>query len=161
MVRHENENCPMIDATKKKKYKCDKCPDLEFSSKQYLNEHIHEVHLKTPSCYCKACGKGYFKHCNLVHHKKSCLAYLTPGLVAHPVVNPTVQPVVNPTVTTTTATDTTTTSSSTTTTTTTAETTETEQVQHDDDDDDDDNRGNPLIGRQFSFSDPMYLPNLE
>ena len=63
----------------KKKYKCKTCGLEKFSSKQYLKEHIHKVHLKTPCYFCKGCGKGYFKHCNLSFHKKSCLAYLAPS----------------------------------------------------------------------------------
>ena len=51
----------------------------KFSLKQYLKEHIHIEHLKTPCYKCKGCGKGFFKHCNLSFHKKSCLASLVPG----------------------------------------------------------------------------------
>ena len=73
---HMTENCPNLQT--KKKYKCEDCGLEKFSSKQYLKEHIHKVHLQTPCYFCKGCGKGYFKHCNLSFHKKSCLAYLPP-----------------------------------------------------------------------------------
>ena len=76
LSRHEQENCPMLQ--EKKKYKCDICGVDKFSSKQYLKEHQHEIHFKTPCYHCKGCGKGYFKHCNLSFHKKSCLAILVP-----------------------------------------------------------------------------------
>ena len=161
-VRHENENCPKLPKELKKKYKCDQCGLGNFSSKQYLHEHIHEVHLKTPLYSCKGCGKGYYRHCNMVHHKKSCLAVLVPGLVA-PVGEPTTAEdedpedlVVNTTAqdtqsTPTPAVSTTAVSSSTTTTSTTADTSERRE-------------GDPLIGGgeqgEFSFADPMFLPDL-
>ena len=77
LTRHMAENCPQ--ASQKKKYKCDTCGSDKFSSKQYLKEHVHQEHLKTPCYFCKACGKGFFKHCNLSFHKKSCLQYLAPS----------------------------------------------------------------------------------
>ena len=76
--RHEQENCPMLEAGAKKRYKCDTC-QADFSSKQYLKEHVHIEHLKTPCYKCKRCGKEFFKHCNLSFHKKSCLGSLVPG----------------------------------------------------------------------------------
>ena len=76
LTHHLTENCPNLQT--KKKYKCETCGLEKFSSKQYLKEHIQEVHLKIPCYSCKACRKGYFKHCNLSFHKKSCLAYLAP-----------------------------------------------------------------------------------
>ena len=86
LTRHEQENCPMVE---KKKYICDQCQST-FSSKQYLTEHINEIHLQIFTCHCKGCGKGFYKHCGLVHHKKSCLSILAPGVATNPVVNPTV-----------------------------------------------------------------------
>ena len=77
LTRQLTENCPNLQT--KKKYKSKTCELVKFSSTQYLKEHIHEVHLKTPCYFCKGCGKGYFKHCNLSFHKKSCLAYLAPS----------------------------------------------------------------------------------
>ena len=159
LKRHEEENCPKAET--KKKYKCDTCGLDKFSSKQYLKEHIHEVHLKTPSCYCRSCGKGFYKHCNLSFHKKSCLAYLHPQQAAPPTGNPQQQPVPPPTGEDTQAEE---------------ETDETGQEAADET-----HQGNPLIGGktqdekdaelpddddnpqvEFSFADPksMYLPNL-
>ena len=77
LTRHMAENCPQV--TEKKKYKCDICGSDSFWSKQYLKEHLHQEHLKTPCYFCRACGKGFFKHCNLSFHKKSCLQYLAPS----------------------------------------------------------------------------------
>ena len=73
--RHMRENCPLIE--KKQKHQCleDEC-NKEFSSNQYLREHQHEVHFKTFLYFCRPCGRGFFKHCKLNHHKKKCLAYL-------------------------------------------------------------------------------------
>ena len=138
LTRHEQENCPMLQGGKKK-YECEQCHQ-KFSSKQYLREHMHEIHLKQFLYFCKGCGKGYYKHCGLNHHKKSCLAVLAPGFAAsQPVVNPPVvnPPVVNPAVPSDTATSMETTS-------TTAEDT-----------------GDPLIGGgiEYKFSDPLNLPN--
>ncbi|MCG8624600.1 MAG: hypothetical protein MJE68_21720, partial [Proteobacteria bacterium] len=141
LTRHEQENCPAIPKEQKKKYKCDQCEKI-FSSKQYLREHIHIVHLQKFLYFCKGCNKGFFKHCKLAHHNKSCLAVLVPGLA-----NPASNPVVNTP--TTSATDTTTTTTTTSTTSTT-QSTESE------------NRGDPLIGGSegFEFSNPMFLPDL-
>ena len=77
LTRHMAENCPQ--ATEKKKYKCDSCGSERFSSKQYLKKHLHQEHLKTPCYFCRACRKGFFKHCNLSFHKKSCLQHLAPS----------------------------------------------------------------------------------
>ena len=74
--RHLRENCPLTE--KKQKHQCleDEC-GKEFSSNQYLREHQHEVHFKTFLYFCRPCGRGFFKHCKLNHHKKNCLAYLS------------------------------------------------------------------------------------
>ena len=79
LTHHEQENCPQLDPASKKKYKCDICGSEKFSSKQYLKEHMHLEHLKVPCYHCKGCGKEFYKHCNLSHHKKSCLQSLVPG----------------------------------------------------------------------------------
>ena len=76
-TRHEEENCPMLDKSQKKQYTCETCNAVR-SSKQYLHEHIAEEHTKEYIYKCKGCGKGFFKHTALNHHKKSCLAYLVP-----------------------------------------------------------------------------------
>ena len=142
LTRHQQENCLSLGEEGKKKYQCEQCQS-RFSSKQYLREHVYEIHLKQFLYFCKSCGKGYYKHCGLVHHKKSCLAYLTPGLVSHPVVNP--------------STDTTTMTMTTTTTTTTATTASTMST-----DTTTSTTSDPLIGggENFQFADPMFLPNL-
>ena len=76
-TRHEEENCPMLDKSEKKQYICEICKAVR-SSKQYLREHIAEEHTKEYIYKCKGCGKGFFKHTALNHHKKSCLAILVP-----------------------------------------------------------------------------------
>ena len=76
-TRHEEENCPMLDKSEKKQYICEICKAIR-SSKQYLCEHIAEEHTKEYIYKCKGCGKGFFKHTALNHHKKSCLAILVP-----------------------------------------------------------------------------------
>ena len=53
LTRHELENCPMLK--QKKKHKCETCGLAKFSSKQYLKEHIHEVHLKKFCYFCPGC----------------------------------------------------------------------------------------------------------
>ena len=139
LTRHQQENCPTLGEEGKKKYQCEQCQS-HFSSKQYLREHLYEIHLKQFLYYCKSCGKGYYKHCRLIHHKKLCLAYLTPGLVSHPVVNPSTGTTMTTTTTTTTATTASTMSTDTTTSTT----------------------SDPLIGggQNFQFTNPMFLLNL-
>ena len=117
-----------------------------FIKTVFERTYIHEVHLNQYLYHCKGCGKGYFKHCNLSHHKKSCLGVLVPGFTT-PVVNP---PIVNPSVPTSTnvtAGDTTTTETSTT------ETMTTDATPSNKD---------PLIGGQeaFKFSDPL-LPDFD
>ena len=77
-TRHEDENCPMLDKSERKKYICDIC-QAERSSKQYLREHMAEEHTKQFIYFCKGCNKGFYKHTALNHHKKSCLSYLVPG----------------------------------------------------------------------------------
>ena len=74
---HEEENCPMLDKSQKKQHTCDICKAVR-SSKQYLCEHIAEEHTKEYIYKCKGCGKGFFKHAALNHHKKSCLQFLVP-----------------------------------------------------------------------------------
>ena len=78
LSRHLRENCPMVEQKDKVRFKCVNCEET-FSSKQYMNEHNHEIHLQTFYCHCKSCGKGFYKHCKLNHHKKSCLAFLCPS----------------------------------------------------------------------------------
>ena len=78
LTRHEKDNCPLLDASAKQGYKsehpgCDKT----FSSKQYIREHLHEYHLNVYLYYCRPCGKGFFKHCKLNHHKKNCIPHLS------------------------------------------------------------------------------------
>ncbi|MCG8623465.1 MAG: hypothetical protein MJE68_15915, partial [Proteobacteria bacterium] len=160
LKRHELENCPTLDKKQKLRHKCADCPEHKgFSSKQYLTEHIYEVHLKKFLYHCNGCGKGYFKHCNLAFHKKSCLAVLAPNLggIAQPEGFSPENPSDVVTTSTTASVDTVTTAASAATTTTaTVMTTEmtaaTTSSTH----------GDPLIGGQssFSFSDPMFLPDL-
>ena len=95
LTRHEQENCPQLDPASKKKYKCDICGSEKFSMKQYLKEHMHLEHLKVPCYCCKGCGKEFYKHCNLSHHKKSCLQSLVPGYTP-PQVTPPAPPQVTP-----------------------------------------------------------------
>ena len=76
-TRHEEENCSMLDKSEKKQYTCEICNAVR-SSKQYLREHVAEDHTKEYLYHCKGCGKGFFKHTALNHHKKSCLSYLVP-----------------------------------------------------------------------------------
>ena len=169
LTRHEQENCSMVEASGKKKYICDQCQS-SFSSKQYLTEHINEIHLQTFTCYCKGCGKGFYKHCGLVHHKKSCLSILAPGVAANPVVNPTVNTTAT-TATTTMTTDVTNTSTVTSSTVTSSTVTSSTVTSTASTAADDENIGNPLIGGNpqeqedpgeghFDFAHPMYLPNL-
>ena len=59
------------------KHVCETCTEKpKFSSKQYLREHQHKFHFNTFLYFCRSCGKGFYKHCKLNHHKKSYLAYL-------------------------------------------------------------------------------------
>ena len=44
-TRHEQENCPLLDKSERKTYKCEIC-QVEKSSKQYLREHMAEEHTK-------------------------------------------------------------------------------------------------------------------
>ena len=77
LTRHEKDNCPLLDSSAKQRHKCEApgC-DKTFSSKQYMPEHLHEYHLNVYLYYCKPCGKGFFKHCKLNHHK-NCIPHLS------------------------------------------------------------------------------------
>ena len=75
-LRHYETNCPKLPENLKKKFKCADCRKDTFTSKQYLKEHIYEVHKREFLYFCKSCKKGYYKHSALNFHKKSCLAYL-------------------------------------------------------------------------------------
>ena len=64
------------------KFICEDCvfqqTKIDSSLKQYLRElDQHEIHFKTFLYFCRPCGKGFYKHCKLNHHKKSCLSYLS------------------------------------------------------------------------------------
>ena len=74
-VRHETQNCPLLEESKKKKYICDQCQEKR-SSKQLLREHIAQEHTKEYLYKCKSCGKQFYKHTALNFHKRSCLKYL-------------------------------------------------------------------------------------
>ena len=74
-LRHYETNCPKLPENLKK-FKCADCGKDTFTSKQYLKEHIYEVHKREFLYFCKSCKKGYYKHSALNFHKKSCLAYL-------------------------------------------------------------------------------------
>ena len=78
LTRHEKDKCPLLDASAKQGYRCEHpgC-DKTFSSKQYMQEHLHEYHLNVYLYYCRPCGKGFFKHCKLNHHKKNCIPHLS------------------------------------------------------------------------------------
>ena len=78
LTRHEKDNCPLLDSSAKQRHKCEApgC-DKTFSSKQYMHEHLHEYHLNVYLYYYKPCGKGFFKHCKLNHHKKNCMPHLS------------------------------------------------------------------------------------
>ena len=43
-LRHYETNCPKLPENLKKKFKCGDCRKDTFTSKQYLKEHIYEVH---------------------------------------------------------------------------------------------------------------------
>ena len=75
-IHHYESNCPLLPSSLKKTYKCADCGQSTFTSKQYLKEHIHEKHKQEFLYFCKACGKGFYKHSALNFHKKNCLAYL-------------------------------------------------------------------------------------
>ena len=83
--RHEQTNCKLLKEGERKTYDCETCGEKK-TSKQYLKEHINEVHLKTFSYYCKTCTMGFYKHSKLVFHNKTCAARLvvttTSGLFA-------------------------------------------------------------------------------
>ena len=72
-TRHEETNCPMIPKEERKTFDCEIC-GVKKTSKQYLKEHMNEVHLKIFSYKCKVCGEGFYKHSKLVIHNKTCLA---------------------------------------------------------------------------------------
>ena len=74
-IRHNETNCPKLPENLKKKFTCADCGKNTFTSKQYLKEHIHEVHKQEFLYFCK-CGKGFYKHSAANFHKKSCLTYL-------------------------------------------------------------------------------------
>ena len=74
-IRHYETNCPKLPENLKKKFTCADCGKNTFTSKQYLKEHIHEVHKQEFLYFCK-CGKGFYKHSATNFHKKSCLTYL-------------------------------------------------------------------------------------
>ena len=65
----------MLKEDERKTYDCETCGEKK-TSKQYLKEHINEVHLKTFSYYCKTCTMGFYKHSKLVFHNKTCAARL-------------------------------------------------------------------------------------
>ena len=72
-TRHEENNCPMLPKEERKTFDCDIC-GVKKTSKQYLKEHVNEIHLKIFSYKCKVCGEGFYKHSKLVIHNKTCLA---------------------------------------------------------------------------------------
>ena len=75
-IHHYESNCPLLPPSLKKTYKCADCGQSTFTSKQYLKEHVYEKHKQEFLYFCKACGKGFYKHLALNFHKKNCLAYL-------------------------------------------------------------------------------------
>ena len=72
-TRHEENNCPMLPKEERKTFDCDIC-GVKKTSKQYLKEHVNEIHLKIFSYKCRVCGEGFYKHSKLVVHNKTCLA---------------------------------------------------------------------------------------
>ena len=79
LKRHEGTNCEYVPEAEKIKFTCDTCKK-NFSSKQYLREHVHQYHLQKYLYFCKGCDKGFYKHCQASHHKRSCL----PALLGRP-----------------------------------------------------------------------------
>ena len=76
----------MLPKEEKKTFDCDIC-GVKKTSKQYLKEHVNEIHLKMFSYKCKCVEKGFYKHSKLVIHNKTCLAKIvvttTAGLFSY------------------------------------------------------------------------------
>ena len=63
----------MLHKEERKTFDCDIC-GVKKTSKQYLKEHVNEIHLKIFSYKCTVCGEGFYKHSKLVIQNKTCLA---------------------------------------------------------------------------------------